>query len=264
MVTFESLKKELLEIVNKTLDRCEKQWENTLGQDELLKKAMREAFAARTNIPGHPYLDENQYKSDQFVAFMLDMRDSTKHLRQAISHRIARVSLMQRVFYEVSALLPAMAKVINEYNGAVTEYLGDGLLALFQLPKEKKAQELVLYNVLDAARTCMDALHQVVNVVLKTRYNLPPLQIGIGLAFSDAIISHFGLSPDTQVKVIGQCIYFASQCSKGRNQIIVHEWLENIWPTSKEGKLRFIPKQFSDFKGYIIEQDSSKGVTISV
>jgi class 3 adenylate cyclase len=78
--------------------------------------------------------------------------------------------MMQRVFYEVSALLPAMAKIIIEHEGAVTEYLGDGLLALFQLPKQPKDQSSVLYNVMTAAETCLASLHQVVNPILNKRY----------------------------------------------------------------------------------------------
>lgn len=248
----EKLKTELIKIINNTLDRCEKQWNNTLGKEKIVKKTFAEAFEAHTNIPGHPYLDENQYKSDLFVAFMLDMRDSTKHLRQAISTYLSDVSMMQRVFYEVSALLPAMAKIINDYDGAVTEYLGDGLLALFQLPKQAENQRFILYKVLHAAETCLDALHEVVNPILQERYRLPPIEIGIGLAHSEAIISHFGLSPNTQVKVIGECIYFASQCSKGRNEIIVHERLKDIWPSSKGGKLKFKIRPFKDFVGYIV------------
>lgn len=242
---------ELSAIVNKTLDRCEEQWDNTLGR-ATLQKATAATEMSESNIPGHPYLPKDTYKSDIFVAFMLDMRDSTKHLRQAISGRTAKVSQMKRVFYEVSALLPAMTKLIHDKDGAVTEYMGDGLLALFQLPKEKDERDAVLRNCSLAAGHCMSALHQVSNPILNKRYGLPPLEIGIGLAFSDAIISHFGLPPNTEVKAIGECIFFASQLSKGRNEIIVHENLERIWPTSEGGKLRFSLREYKEFKGYVM------------
>lgn len=243
-------KKELTLIVETSLGRCEELWENTIGKEDTV---LRAKFAdSETHIPGHPYLGENQYKSDEFVCLMLDMRDSTKHLRQAISARIAKVSQMQRVYYEVSALLPAMAKLIKDADGAVTEYLGDGLLALFQSSRNIDERNQILKNTITAARDCMEALNQVVNPILKDRYGLPFLEIGIGLAYSDAIISHFGLRPDTQLKVIGECIYLASQLSKGRNEIIVHENLERIWPTSKNGKLKFTLRPFKDFKGYVV------------
>ncbi len=244
----DTYKESLIKIVDASLDRCEELWNNTIGKDALVKRA-----ALDSAIPGCPFLGENQYKSDQFVCLMLDMRDSTKHLRQAISARIAKVSLMQRVYYEVSALLPAMTRIIQDKNGSVTEYLGDGLLALFQLPQNRNEQDSILGDVITAAKRCMDGLQEVVNPVLSNRYSLPNLEIGIGLSYSDAIISHFGLHPNTQIKVIGECIYLASQLSKGRNEIIIHENLEMVWPTSKSGTLRFKMKQFKDFKGYVLE-----------
>jgi class 3 adenylate cyclase len=241
---------EIASLVNTSLNRAEEMWEN-VGD---LKKSIRGTLEeTRTFIPGHPYLKENEYRSDRFIAMMIDMRDSTKHLRQAISEKIAKVSLMQRVFYEVSALLPTMAKVIEFEEGAVTEYLGDGVLALFQLPKTKKEEEAAIYASSCAARNSLYVLDKFINPILKSRYSLPPIRIGVGIAFSDAIITSFGIPPNSQVKVIGQSIYFASNLSKGINEIIVHEWLENIWPKSDTGKIRFSKKDFSDnIKGYVL------------
>ena len=141
---------------------------------------------------------------------------------------------------------------IQNQEGAVTEYLGDGLLALFQSSQNIEERNHVLGNTITAAKDCMEGLGDVVNPILHSRYSLPFLEVGIGLAYSEAIISHFGLHPDTQVKVIGKCIYLASQLSKGRNEIIIHENLEMIWPTSKDGRLKFTVKQFKDFKGYVV------------
>jgi hypothetical protein len=244
-------KEELFSIVNDTLDRCEILWKKTLGDEKLIKKAQ----FVDTNIPGHPYLAEDRYKSDLFLAFMLDMRDSKKHLQQRIDPEKADVSQMERIFYEVSALLPAMSKLIKDKKGAVTEYLGDGLLALFQLhKKEENVDRLksgpILSDSMKVAKKCLSALDQIVNPVLYERYRLPALQIGIGMAYSDAIITHFGLAPDTQVKVIGECIYYASQLSKGINEIHVHKNLKLIWPTSKQGQIKFSQKKFKDFWGY--------------
>lgn len=244
---------ELFDIVNKSLDRAEELWDNTLGT---LTEAIKAEKKAETNIPGHPYLKENEYISDQFIAMMVDMRDSTKHLRQAISMKRARVSQMQRVYYEVSALLSAMAKVIQDEKGAITEYLGDGALALFQLPKEKgNKQNSVIYSASRAARKCIEALNKAVNPVIFERYGLQKLEVGIGMAYSDAIITRFGLRPNTQIKVIGQCIYFASSLAKeGRNEIFIHEYLENLWPTSKDGPIRFQLRKVKDFNGYLLTE----------
>jgi class 3 adenylate cyclase len=186
---------------------------------------------------------------------MLDMRGFTKHLIQAISGRTAKVSEMQRVFYEVSALLPAMASIIENTDGAVTEYLGDGLLALFQFPfDDKDKREKVCKVSMTVARDCLEALNTAVNPILFARYSLPSLKIGIGMSFSQAIITHFGISPNTQVKVIGRCIYDVSKLSKGENEIVIHENLKNIYPSSSGGKLSFSLKYFGDVKGYVLNR----------
>ncbi len=220
-------------------------------------KSLQERAETKTPIPGHPYLGEDQYKSDDFIAMMIDMRDSTKHLRQSIG-KPAKVSQMERVFYEVSGLLPALAKIIEYEEGAVTEYLGDGLLALFQFSEDNdndKKKEII-YSASIAARDCISMVRGILNPILEGRYYLPPIQIGVGVAFSKAIITRFGLPPNTQVKVIGQCIYFASRLSKGRDEIIVHEWLENIWPSTKDGRIRFSLREFENktIKGYLLEE----------
>lgn len=247
----ESKIEELSKIVNKSLDRSEELWNKTLGS---LAEVMKAEKRTDTNIPGHPYLEENDYVSDQFIAMMVDMRNSTKHLRQSISARIAKVSQMQRVYYEVSALLPTIAKIIQDKGGAVTEYLGDGAIALFQLPKKNgDKQNRVIHSVSQASRTCLEALNKVINPILFDRYGLPNIEIGIGLAFSDAIITRFGHKPNTQIKVIGQCIYFASSLAKeGHNEIYVHEYLENMWPTGEKGFIRFRSRPVKDFKGYLL------------
>lgn len=244
-------KEDIEKIVNDSLDRAKELWENTLDKNKIIVNAKE----AETNIPGHRYLGKDKYKSDYFLAFMLDMRDSTEHLIQAISKRTAKVSEMQRVFYEVSALLPAMAKIIENSEGAVTEYLGDGLLALFQFPfNDKDKREHICMMSMRVARDCLEALHSVVNPILFKRYSLPALKIGIGMSFSQSIITHFGISPNTQIKVIGRCIYDVSKLSKGENEIVIHENLNNIYPSSESGTLRFSRKSFDGEKlyGYVL------------
>ncbi|MEA4968085.1 MAG: hypothetical protein VB048_08235 [Bacteroidaceae bacterium] len=246
-----SSKEKIEKIVITSLIRAEELWENTLEKNKVIASAKE----TETSIPGHRYLGKDKYKSDCFLAFMLDMRGSTEHLIQAISARTAKVSEMQRVFYEVSALLPAMASIIENTDGAVTEYLGDGLLALFQLPFDnKEKREDVCKISMTVARDCLEALNVAVNPILFARYSLPALKIGIGMSYSQAIITHFGIEPNTQVKVIGRCIYDVSKLSKGENEIAIHEKLEKIYPSGKGGKLSFTRRTFNDIQGYVLNR----------
>lgn len=119
----------LVEVAAESLLRAQNIWNSVEG--ELLQKALRESYAERvpSNIPGHPEVGLEP-KVDDFVAMVVDMRDSTVHLAEASA---GKVSGLQRVFYETSTLLPTVARAIQFGSGKVTEYLGDGLLALFSV-----------------------------------------------------------------------------------------------------------------------------------
>ena len=159
---------------------------------------------------------------------------------------------MQRVFYETSALLPAIAKTVADHYGKVTEYLGDGVLALFRVDKEdKKVTIMQSYN---AASKCMDVAQNVVNIALERRYSLPPLRIGIGMAMSQAVITLVGLKEYVQPKVFGECVFRASKLSSGVNQIHVDNFLYNSWPSSKSGTLGFRSVIQNGVSAYRIEK----------
>lgn len=223
-------------IVNSSLDKAEKLVkELNVSFDECIKV---NASIQRTNIPGYKFLGQNEYHSDDFLAFMLDMRDSFKHLTQEI--RDAKVSNMKRVFYEVSALLPVLSSIVENTNcGSVTEYLGDGFLALFQFPKDKESRDNVCVIAMETALKCFYTLDYIINPILLERYNLPELEMGIGMSFSEAIVTNFGINTNSQIKVIGKCVYDVSKLSKGRNKIILDSKLENIYPQCEEGSLCF-------------------------
>jgi hypothetical protein len=62
-------KEDVIQIVNSSLNRAEELWENTFKKDKVIKTAKE----TEANIPGHRYLGKDKYKSDCFLAFMLDM-----------------------------------------------------------------------------------------------------------------------------------------------------------------------------------------------
>jgi class 3 adenylate cyclase len=144
---------------------------------------------------------------------------------------------------------------MKKTDGVVTEYLGDGLLALFQFPfDDTDKREKVCEVVMGVARECLEALQIAVNPILNQRYSLPSLKIGVGMSYSQSIITHFGIEPNTQVKVIGRCIYDVSKLSKGENEIAIHEKLKKVYPSSKEGKLSFFRKKIDDIEGYVLKR----------
>lgn len=220
--------------INTTLDNAEKIWDEVGTEfvfESRLIKGMFSEQKVDTFIPGFPFIEEGKPKTGNFVALVLDVRDSTTHLTQAIR---AKASLLKRVLYETYAINTMGEFVITKHNGGITEFLGDGFLALFHIEKKddvKKSKK--------AAYECLQALN-VVNEILKERYDLPPLVIGIGLAYSKAIITIMGTGNNLHPKVLGKCVYKASKIATGQNEVLYDPDLKHFWPSSKGGKLKFV------------------------
>lgn len=253
-------------LVELNLDRAESTW-NAVGHQ--LKKALateamdsatvKKAETVPSKIPGHELVSDDIPLVDEFIAINVDMRDSTKHLLQAISHKQASVSQLQRVYYETSALLPALALTIRFQEGQVTEYLGDGVLALFRV--DKNARDNTIYSAYYAGRDCITQTRKIVNDALRERYRLPELNIGVGMSYSKALITLVGLEGEKQPKAIGECVYRASKLSKGVNEIVIDDWLNETWPQSKGGTIRFMQRMFDAESGYVLSSPSLSKAT---
>jgi hypothetical protein len=234
-------------IVNKSLDRAEAIWDE-VGTLVLAKCDESFRAAIPSQIPEHSLVDPDKPEVGEFIALVVDMRKSSKHLMCAIAQ--AKVSQLQRVFYETSALLPAMAQTIYNKEGKITEYLGDGLLSIFKVDNNSPKDSI--YASYHAACECIQNVNDIVNPILNDRYSLPNISIGIGLAKSKAVVTTMGLAKYMQPKVVGECVFYASKLSSGNNQIYINESLKGDWPTSKGGVLTFTKKTLNKVDGYLV------------
>lgn len=246
-----NLESKIVEKVNSALDSAEEIWKKVALELELRKSY--EIFSQQTvpsQIPDYPFITEGKPEVANFIAFILDIRNSTKHLICAYS---GGPSQLQRVFYETTAINTAGAIVIKHYNGGLTEYLGDGFLALFKINNEKEPVEV--YKAYNAAKSCIDEMLVIVNNIIEERYKLPKLEIGIGMAYSKAIVTLVGIDDNLHPKAIGECVYRASKLSSGSNQILIDDRLEHLWPSEKGGKLHFSSyKSITAFDAYSIAE----------
>ncbi|WP_370215291.1 hypothetical protein [Idiomarina sp.] len=253
-------KARVLKEINSSLDKAEKHWRQ--GGYELVQeqKAQLESYnkafdSAPSNIPEHPFVQDEETVIDQFIALVADMRNSSDHLMCEISYKSgAQVSGLERVFYETSALLPALALTIGFQGGGVTEYLGDGVLSLFKVDENGKKE--AIYKSYRAANNVIGDSRDIVNQVLEERYGLPPIDIGVGLAMSKTIVKLVGVDGNKHPKAFGECVFRATKLSGGCNKIKIDERVWGEWPSSKGGRLKFKRLKHSKVQGYVIE---SKG-----
>ena len=242
------------EEVNKALDKAESIW-NEVGDQFAIEKAEVRMFSEGakipSQIPGHKILTAGKPEVGDFIALVLDIRHSTDHLLIAIS---AKASQLERVLYETTAVNTAGAVVIEHFNGGLTEYLGDGFLALFKVEDEKNSKRVV-YNAHDAAKSCLKEALNIVNDIIYKRYQLPKLSIGIGMAYSKAIVTIVGINDNLHPKAIGECVFRASKLAGGHNEIHIDKKLKYLWPKADDGKLRFLyTDRFDKIEGYLISK----------
>ena len=232
-----------------SLDVAENEWEYTEAGQKLVEKAVSlenrndslviSDSAISSNIPGHDLVDKARIS--EFIALVCDIRKST--LRLSTNLADARVNGIQRVFYETSALLPSLEVVIDHFSGSVTEYLGDGVLGFFPYSNDDD-----LYNSYYASIGCMEMVRTIVNSEINHRYNLPPLDIGIGMACGSAMVRKVA---NKHVKAFGGCVWTASKLSGGTNLILIDDTLKGKWPSSKNGTISFRIRELSkNLKGY--------------
>jgi len=246
---------EISHVVEQALDKAERIWqkhgialnENFRATGDSLEKYEK----VPSRIPGRPNVEAGKEEVGTFIALVADMRESNQHLMAAISG--TKASELERVFYETSALLPAMERTIQFKQGAVTEYLGDGVLALFSVDEDEP--EAAIRASFGAAENCLSRTRKIVNDALSRRYGLPRLAVGIGLAMSKAVISLVGLEGNSHAKVTGRCVYFATKLSGGVNEIAVDKVIRSKWPKSKGGELRFKSVTRRNTEGYLVSRE---------
>jgi class 3 adenylate cyclase len=250
---------EIKKKIEEELDKAEAIWKQVKDKFLIEKSEMyADGGKIPSKLPGFPFLEDGKPKVADFIALVLDIRGSTKHLIQAIA-TTTKVSQLSRVLYETTAINAAGILIINEKNEGITEFLGDGFLAFFKVKKDQKAEEV--YRAHNVAKKCISVTKTIINPLLHDRYGLPPLEIGIGLAFSTAIVTIIGSGNNLHPKAIGECVYRASNLSFGRNEIFIDDQMEKLWPTEKNGKLKFIPitnknlppNRHLDFNGFKID-----------
>lgn len=237
----------ITELILENLHLAEHHW--GIGGHMLVEKAaatndsisMENFNQEKSQIPGFDFVNDKETIITDFIAIVADMRKSSEHLFTNIAY--ARVTNLQRVYYETSALLPAIAQTIEFYDGSVTEYLGDGVLALFSVNSDSKWDSIL--NAYNAASDIIGDMREILNCILKQKYNLQPLDLGVGLSMSPMLVTLVGLDGKKQPKAIGNCIYKATKLSDGTNQVIVDEAIYDNWKTSPGGKRQFTKRPSS-------------------
>ena len=224
-------RKQLTSAVSDLLDEAEYRYAPIRRIME--KAAAEKARPLRTPYPGVQYIEIDRAAVKTYIAVVVDIRDSTEHLWS----RFGTMSGVERVYYETSALLPACGVLFGLSGGRIAEYTGDGVIAFFETAEGASSRSLM--NVYNRADDALTLTKEIVNPELASRYGIPGIDIGVGLALGKVMVTAIGPAAESRVTAFGQPVFDASKCSKERNRVVIDPSLRKIWPKGEGGKVHF-------------------------
>ena len=156
----------------------------------------------------------SRYLSDQIVANLLENPDNLK-----LGGEIRKITILTsdlRGFTALSEQLPPekvvkilnlylgyMSDVINDYEGVIDEFMGDGILVIFGAPNTVAND-----NHADRAVACAIAMQQAmtqVNIAMRTQ-GFPEQEMGIGINTGQVVVGNIGSEKRAKYSVIGGAV----------------------------------------------------------
>lgn len=156
-----------------------------------------------------------RYLSDAVVANLLERPEGlrlggdrrnitilTSDLRgfTSLSERLSPEEVIQIL----NLYLEDMAEVINQYQGTIDEFMGDGILVLFGAPTARDDDALRAVACACAMQLKMGA----VNERLK-QLHLAPLEMGIGINTGEVVVGNIGSERRTKYGIVGSPVNLA-------------------------------------------------------
>jgi len=193
-----------------------------------------------------------RYLSDAVVANLLEHPEGLRlggHRRMitiltsdlrgftAFSERLSPEEVIQ----VLNLYLEYMAEVINQYQGTIDEFMGDGILVLFGAPTARDDDALRAVACACAMQLKMGA----VNERLK-QMNLSPLEMGIGINTGEVVVGNIGSERRTKYGIVGSPVnltYRIESYTNGGQILIAEETLHAAGASVKtSGKRQVQPK----------------------
>ncbi|MHC4994177.1 MAG: adenylate/guanylate cyclase domain-containing protein [Planctomycetota bacterium] len=103
----------------------------------------------------------------------------------------------------LNALFSPMVDIINEHNGIINKFLGDGFMAVFGAPMDDPAQ---CRHAVEASLHILRDLERDVRAGL-----IPPTRVGIGLHMGEAVTGNVGASDRKEYTIIGDTVNLAAR-----------------------------------------------------
>ena len=105
-----------------------------------------------------------------------------------------------------------MVRVVEDNKGAVDNYIGDGMVAIFGLHDEKDPAHHAVKSALEMCSEMDD-----MKPYLKTMYG-QDFNIGVGIHLGEAVVGDIGAGKSKRLTAIGDAMNFASRVESANKQ----------------------------------------------
>ncbi len=172
--------------------------EKISAMTQTFEKFVPKQFLHRLATEGIENIKLGKAESDVITILFSDIRSFT-HLSESMSP--------QEVLNFLNAYFQRMSQTIHDHDGFIDKFVGDAIMALFDLPEEENALE---------ARNAINASISMQNAV--TAYNrdrqvagYPPISIGIGIHSGPVVIGTVGSQDRMDSTVLGDVVNLAAR-----------------------------------------------------
>ena len=129
----------------------------------------------------------------------------------------------KEVFNFINYIFPRVINVIEENNGFVNKFLGDGLMAVFGICDEKSN------CCTDALKAASEIKNRIDEITTVGRF--PKVNFGIGIHYGDTMTGNVGSSERKEYTVIGSTVNIASRieglCKTLNHDILVSKFVKD-------------------------------------
>lgn len=213
----------------------------------LINKAILEHSQAISDVvPGYKAkeLKFGSYDQDNFSVLFVDIRNSTERA-QALGP--------DKTYLAYHAFFPALAYIVEHYNGHIIDFMGDGIMAVFGGKHSGVAHTVAAQNAGLCGIDIQKAIDYVVNPIIKEDEIKFLFNCGVGIDHGKVIVTKIGNDTFYDVKAFGDCINKASKLSKGKaGTVLVTTKIKDLWPSSKNGLIHF--QQIGVQDGYLLNK----------
>ncbi|MFP4104072.1 CHASE2 domain-containing protein [Coleofasciculus sp.] len=143
----------------------------------------------------------------------------------------------------INHYLEVMTDVVDQYQGVINEFMGDGILVMFGAPIEREddCQRAIACGI--AMQLAMSEINQ-----YNETLNLPPLEMGIGIHGGEVLAGNIGSQKRAKYSVIGSPVNLASRIESytvGGQVLISEELFKKMGSILRvDGELHVHPKGF--------------------